>query len=765
MSALLYFTTALFLLWAADRWAIPIRRWVALIVLLLPLLFTGRALLTDGLYGPFDLAYETEPLLWQRGEHGIFGGYNGFVSDFYTQIFPYRKAVRDALGRGEWPLWNPYTLSGEPLAATAQPAAFSPATLLACLLPVAKSFTYSATLWFFAAALGVYLFCRDIGCCDIASLIGGAAFMAASGIVISIDWPAGQSWVLLPFVFFGIQRLARGPTTLLIGFTLLILAGHPESVVQVVLLGIAYGIFELWRGMPRVKIKNALVAGVLALGLCAIYLLPFREAVQQTEPYRSRTLIFRHAKRTASADQSLVRLATDLIADMQQRVWQKGYGSTLATASTGSIVLAIFVYALIRVRRAEMWFLAGMLVFCLLEHVHSPLENLIQRLPLLDISINDYFVYAAAFAFAAIAAIGVDELQRRRDVVLFSLCGIGTLFVIVVASEAIARNGLIAVNHEMWGQYRHAADVLLLGAAVLLAIARPRIAASAIFVCLLVQRTMQEGGVYPTFPADVAYPPIPLFKAFENVKQPFRIVGTGVVFVPGTNAFYGLEDVRGYSAMTSFRYGLTYELWCRGLPVFINVVDDLTRPFLSFLNVRYAIAPKPFVVPAGWREIARYRGTKILENQNAIDRAFVPKTVHLASEGPLAEMSGATNLADDAWIDAHVQPAVRPNGPGRITNLRRVKLGFAMTAAMDGDGWIVVSEPAWSGWRAYIDGRRVEHQFANVAFIGIYVPPGVHQIQLKYWPRSFVIGRAISSFTLLLIIVLPMRSRRWRWNP
>ena len=32
------------------------------------------------------------------------------------------------------------------------------------------------------------------------------------------------------------------------------------------------------------------------------------------------------------------------------------------------------------------------------------------------------------------------------------------------------------------------------------------------------------------------------------------------------------------------------------------------------------------------------------------------------------------------------------------------------------DGWIVVSEPAWKGWRAYIDGRRVEIQIANLAF-------------------------------------------------
>jgi len=68
------------------------------------------------------------------------------------------------------------------------------------------------------------------------------------------------------------------------------------------------------------------------------------------------------------------------------------------------------------------------------------------------------------------------------------------------------------------------------------------------------------------------------------------------------------------------------------------------------------------------------------------------------------------------------------------------------------DGWMVVSEPAWKGWRAYVDGRRVELRIANIAFLGVHVPAGNHVVRVVYLPDAFVIGRTISAITLLLLV-------------
>ena len=84
-----------------------------------------------------------------------------------------------------------------------------------------------------------------------------------------------------------------------------------------------------------------------------------------------------------------------------------------------------------------------------------------------------------------------------------------------------------------------------------------------------------------------------------------------------------------------------------------------------------------------------------------------------------------------------------------------------LTAQMDRNGWIVISEPAWKGWRAYVDGRRVALQIANRAFLAVYVAQGKHDVRLVYLPRAFVIGRAITMATLAAIaIALLLRKLR-----
>src|SRR5207248_4808793 len=134
--------TAALLLWITHRALTPLS-WLAVVgLLLLPLCITGRALLTGSVFGPVDLPYFTEPLRDMRVPLGVDKPHNGMLSDLYAQMIPWRKAVQFAISHGRWPLWNPFILSGTQLAAAAQPAAYSPFTLIACLLPVAHSITF-----------------------------------------------------------------------------------------------------------------------------------------------------------------------------------------------------------------------------------------------------------------------------------------------------------------------------------------------------------------------------------------------------------------------------------------------------------------------------------------------------------------------------------------------------------------------------------------------------------------------------------------------
>jgi uncharacterized membrane protein YfhO len=81
---------------------------------------------------------------------------------------------------------------------------------------------------------------------------------------------------------------------------------------------------------------------------------------------------------------------------------------------------------------------------------------------------------------------------------------------------------------------------------------------------------------------------------------------------------------------------------------------------------------------------------------------------------------------------------------------------------MQSPGWIVVSEPAWNGWRAASGGDPIKLHFADRAFLGMYIPAGDHDIVLSYRPKAVTTGAVTSVAAAVgLLIVAIVRRRRW----
>jgi hypothetical protein len=766
MALLLYLPAAALLLWLAHRYVAPIGRVAMVVLLLLPFVFCGKALLTGGVYAPVDLIYLTEPLKQMREPLGVARPQNGVISDLYAQMIPWRKAVQYALAHHQWPLWNPFMLSGDLLAASAQPAAYSPFTLLACLLPVPQGLTFSVAMSFFIAGLGAYLFARELGCRDSVALFAAAGWMYAKPIAFFVLWSIGSSWVFFPLVLLGTRRVVWQPSVrsavlLATALTLLLLAGHPETVLQAIFAGAFYGIFEVVR-RRRDYLHIALytlAAGAVAVGLCAIYILPIIDAAPQTMEHGFRTGAWAKQSHGVILRETGARILTDFFPALHGGEWRVEGVKYLPLDSTaaGSIVLALAIYALWRIRSAQSWFWGGMALFGILSRgAWTPLMDLLSKVPMLDVTINERFSFAAACAIVILAALGLEHALARDDYRPLA-CTLAAVLVVLAAGSAIIKHaGVVTDMYPEWGGFTPFAELAGVGVAALIVMARPspRMLAPLLLVALLAQSWFAESDIYPNIPAFAAYPPIPILKAIRRDQGPFRIVAHAHGFIPGTSALYELEDVRGYEALTFARYFETYRLWCVHQPVWFNRVDDFSKPFLSFLNVRYAISSNDMPVPSGWRVLASQRGAQLLENTNVIERAFIPRHVRLGvpAGDALNEMADETNFRDHAWIEAPVPPQEWTNSPGTLRLVRRGD-GFTLHADMKGKGWVVVSEPGWKGWRVYIDDRRVQWFFANQAFIGFYVPAGKHTIRITYLPGAFVLGRWITLATILGLLI------------
>ncbi|HEX8153167.1 MAG TPA: YfhO family protein, partial [Thermoanaerobaculia bacterium] len=284
-----------------------------------------------------------------------------------------------------------------------------------------------------------------------------------------------------------------------------------------------------------------------------------------------------------------------------------------------------------------------------------------------------------------------------------------------------------------------------------------------LLAAIAIQRVAEDGNIYPALPREQFYPRVPLIEAIP--REPlYRFAAIDSMVVPNVGSMYGLEDVRGYAAMTSIPYQRTLPLWCPDARRTWHDIQDLSRPFLNFLGVKYALTPRSMEPPPGWRVLADDRGSRLVENANAIPRVFVPR--HLTylddDDAALEQMRGANDFADNAWISTRaVPPHVERNGEATLATNRAGTARYEIDVDARGPTRIVITESNWPGWRAYIDGRRVNAEPANLAFLSVHVPAGRHRVRVVYRPDAYVRGRAISIATaVLLAIGFTLRMRR-----
>ncbi|MBV8517377.1 MAG: YfhO family protein [Acidobacteria bacterium] len=774
-AAVLYLIVALALLFAWDRFVQRISRAAALALLLLPLCFTGRALLTARVYAPIDLPYMSEPLKEYAADYGIQPVHNGTLSDLYSQIIPWQSAVRQSFARGEWPLWNPYLLCGSILAANMQAAPYDLVQLAGMLLPHAQALTFFAAMTFFLAAFFTFAFARAIGLGEVPALIAAAGYAFSAMLAFFIGWPLAHAWAFLPFVLLGVRLVVRetnlrAAILLTLAFTLLVFAGHPESVLHIVACGAVYGLFELAAVRRWQPVALAAASGAVALGLTAVSLLPFFAAAPQTNEYDMRRNLYATGHFETTWEQIGKRAASSAFAfyggQPERHSFTPLWDPTNVRA--GSIVLAFALVALVVAsRRRETAFFFGLAVVCAFAALNAwPVADLLHALPLFDITVNERLAIAAAFALSMLAAIAADAWPSTKPPAFAAAFVVLFLGGVLAYAANVVRMPLIraGVPRELIVFLRNVELIPLAAAALLLFFRVPkRIAVPLVLGLVLLQRTIADGLMYPALPANAFYPRVPILRHIpQDRSQPFRIAGLYFSLVPDTAALYGLEDARGYEAMTFHRLTETFPLWSFAQPISFNTIEDLSKPFLSFLNVRYVLGGRDTAPPDGWRIAFEDRDSRLFENTRVLPRAFIPRRVRYerSATDVLRGMFENRDFADVAWITARNYPPHEiANGPGTLT-LQRDGTSFRIHATMERDGWVVVSESAWPGWRAYVDGHRVEMQYANHAFLGIFVPAGQHDVRLLFRPEAFTRGRNLSIATLLAAIAfLALRNR------
>lgn len=79
---------------------------------------------------------------------------------------------------------------------------------------------------------------------------------------------------------------------------------------------------------------------------------------------------------------------------------------------------------------------------------------------------------------------------------------------------------------------------------------------------------------------------------------------------------------------------------------------------------------------------------------------------------------------------------------------------WVLRTETSGPGYVVTLDGNDPGWRATVDGREAPVRRANILFRAVEVPAGAHLVEMRYRPRSVVVGLGVSALALLTLVAL-----------
>jgi len=769
-----------------------------------PYLLPGRALLP---VGPDSLPP------WNATLSETPGPSNPLMLDALVLTYPARLHNAQSLHAGEIPFWNPSIFCGYPHLAQIQNHALNPLTVPFDLLDPVAGMAWAMALHLGLAGALMFAFLRALGLDWRAALLGGLAFEFNGFFLVRLSAPSyvfSGAW--LPLMLLGVLRLARSGRLrrgwpLALATALSVLGGHPQIsglslvLAAAFLAGQAYLAHDpgaAWRFRVRALVHFALLV-LLGVALAGYQVIPFLELVGESarravplDAYRRSALsvlalvqavlpdVFGHPVAGNYWFDSWAHLLDGV--HREARPWT--FNASGENLYTGLPTLFLAGVALFRGgRRREAVFFGGVALVSLAVLLGTPALDLAYRvIPGFATSRPDRVTFVLMVAVSVLAAIGADaSLLRpprpgssRGRLVLGLLAGALVLWLVApYVASAPRRAGLgqwlMVAAREMETAGLPWALGLLLGSGLL---ARREILESrpGLLFCsaLLVVPNVAFGWKFNPARSAAGLGESALerqLQAAEGSQRLARILThTPQYLPPNLPQVLDLDDVQGASAAALARYVELIEAADPGAVA-------LQKYFFAFRSAAVARGPLLDLLGVGWvlsdealdlpeADPATITGIRAYRNPGALARFRLVHQVEPAASTRAAigrllspGFDPATRAVVVGPLPAALAVGAMAGLPGgdQVQVIDRRAHRIQLEVRSSSPGVLVSSEIFYPGWDTLIDGRRVETLLVNGAFRGALVPAGTHSVDLRFTPRSFFLGLALTVLSLVAL--------------
>lgn len=683
---------------------------VALVLVLQPLIFYRRHLFRLNAHIPFDLG------------------------DYHLPLVAF---IERSVTRRVWPFWDPQVYSGFPIHADIQAALYYPFTWIAIL---ADKITGGGRLFYWLqwlvpvhmmiGGIGAYLLLRQMRCSAWVSLFGATIFQISPFFVSQAQHLGAVSTAAwFPFILLCVSLLAeefrrRRAALLAVSVALTILAGFPAAMIVVFVLSALYCVALIQGRLAKWQLLYTFVGScVIGAAITAIQLIP----TIQLSRLSVASLRYKWLGNGGGMHwQSLVSFVSPnhygIFTAWDSSKYTLPYNFTFMFTFCGYAAAALIATALILPRKTKLEIISLALfllsaIWMLGETtpvypaIYARLPHFLQNPLYPEFALVGFSMFAACTA--ALVCARIEPAMPRLLVVVL----------VIANSWNLIRVGANRVFNTFEGGYRVVAAKWKDG-----------------------EQTMPDAlrdltrGTYP--PSRIEF-----FSDAEGMLQ----LAPGVFDIPsvaGDNPFLLL---RYYDLRHAFSDDAPWSR--RQLP------RNFDSPWIRSLNVGYVLEDKAAperVFDSEKYERLTFDSIHVYRVKAPRPRFYIENRI-VAVDNEQSSLSAALNEGVDsteAVVEGLPKDWTLPEAgdEGSVNVLEYEDDRIVLKTHSGGRALLVTSEAFYPGWTATVNGNPVPIVPVNVAFRGIPLTAGESQVVMQYRPEHFFTSAVISLLASAVVI-------------
>lgn len=723
------------------------------------------------------------------------------TSELLANFFPLSQYSGWCLRQGFFPLWDPYYYHD--FVGVSFPGVFYPFNILVSyfgsFMRMNNAFLlmhFVELFHFFLGSLFMYLLIVHITKKREGAILGALSFIYSGFLVKGLQQTViiqTMVWFPLIFLFFikGMEGKYRYSIFSGMALAMAFLAGYLSITIYGCIILLFYCLWSMI-SEPRKSIPYILATALtflVAFGLGAVQILPTFQYAQHSirlgssydtlvlwgslPPMHFLTLFIPHFFGGAGAIQW-----ADKLVDLG--FWELVYYCGIFAVVFG--ILGLYLNVKRPVRRMQ-YFLFFVLVFSIFMMMgkYSFMFGLCYALKFFPLSrIPGRWGFFLAFSLSALGGIGFGYLcQPLKTQVKKNITALFDRVIKPYSLWLILAVSLLMIPLRGKGYFasiNNIAHFLIFYLAAVLFLAlrlktkfKPSFVKFAIAVVFL-DLFFASSKINPIIPyAPPPAPPENFFKDDARVKflqndhDIFRVSGLSWPFTEGqANRIFTLGYLGGFSLSRFAEFRGETDPMGSGGHSWFQLRPDISSQIIDFYNIKYLFSD------AALHELdsARYEGVKgfsnLYRNKKCFPRVFlVPDFEVVKDDKKILPRMQEIDLSKKVILEESPSIGNSSNIPGQSSSdvaiqlYSPLKIKIVTTTARQ--GFLVLSEMFYPGWKGYIDGKRQKIYRANYVFRSLVVPAGRHEIEFRYDPLVIKAGFIITSATILFLAIVLIR--------